>query len=133
MPICHLLWMSSKKTKPEKFTLEIKSRRRSYEFLSVLLAKTWYMHFQWLSLTLRQLPWSYSKMPQNMKSSNRFRTVFESAVLCKLCPVPYHGIYSLELTSIAFFSRGHRAKSLVLFLHYWFRSKCTTNSQCFEN
>ena len=28
-------------------------------------------------------------MPQNMKLSDRFRTVFESAVLCKLFSVPY--------------------------------------------
>ena len=31
----------------------------------------------------------FTKMPKNMKSYDRFRTVFESAVLCKLFPVPY--------------------------------------------
>ena len=28
-------------------------------------------------------------MPQNMKSSDRFRTVSDSAVLCQLIPSPY--------------------------------------------
>ena len=30
-----------------------------------------------------------AKMPQNLKSSERFRTVFDSAVLCQLFQAPY--------------------------------------------
>ena len=30
-----------------------------------------------------------AKVPQNMKSSDRFRTVFDSAVLCQLFQAPY--------------------------------------------
>ena len=33
-------------------------------------------------------------MPQNMKSSDRFRTVSDSAVLCQLIPPPY--MYQFE-------------------------------------
>jgi len=45
-------------------------------------------------LTLKQVSWCYSmiklaKMPQNMKSSDRFRTIFNSAVVCQLFQAPY--------------------------------------------
>ena len=37
-----------------------------------------------------------AKMPQNMKPSDRFRTVFDSAVLCQLFRVPYAQRFNLR-------------------------------------
>ena len=89
----------------EKVALQSKSRRSSrgsYEYVSVRLTKTWYKCFQWLFemmcwviLTLKQVLWCFSmiklaKMPPNVKSSDRFRTVFDSAVLCQFFQAPSH-------------------------------------------
>ena len=41
-----------------------------------------------------------AKMPQNMKSSNRFRTVFDSAVLRQLFQAPYYA-QNLETAALA--------------------------------
>ena len=86
----------------EYFALESKSRRGSrgsYEFLSVRLSKTWQInlnnyfynsvkfHRLWSKFRYNYSKIKSAKMPQNMKSSDSFRTVFYSAVLCQLIPL----------------------------------------------
>ena len=50
-----------------------------------------------------------AKMPQNMKSSDRFRTVSDSAVLCQLIPPPLESV-TLKLRALLWEFKDFKVK-----------------------